>query len=144
MAISYAERGGTKGYQVRVTRDGKQYAKFFNSKNKGAKKQASEYEHDLLELLGTPNTAKGSKRSIRTNTGIRNISEVIGKYGTPSFRTRFRKENGKWAARDVSIKEHGRTKALKIAKKIHRENHIPVDIVSNVYPDPDVVERKLQ
>lgn len=135
MSISYADRGGTKGYQVRVMRNGKQYTKFFNARERGAKKKAQEYERQLLELLGTPaNAGRGKKRPVRTNTGIRNISEGIGKYGTPCFRATFRKADGHWASLDVSIEKHGRTKALQIAKQIRRERHVE-------HPDKDVKRR---
>lgn len=128
MTISYADRGGTKGYQVRVTRNGVQHTKFFNAKQRGAKKRAQEYEQQLLEILGPAvNATRGKKRPVKTNTGMRYISETVGKYGTPCFRATFRREDGRWVARDVSIAEHGRTKALRIAKQIHRERHIPAE-----------------
>ncbi len=127
MAISFADRGGTKGYQVRITRNGKQYSKFFNAKKRGAKKRAEEYEQQLLEMLGPPTTTSGAKRPVRTNTGIRYITESTGKYGTACFRVTFREENGHWASRDVSIDHHGRTAALRIAKQIHRDRHVPAE-----------------
>lgn len=145
MAISYADRGGTVGYQVRVTRNGKQYTKFFNAKKKGAKKAAHNYEKELLQLLGpATNSQKGKKRSVRTNTGIRYITETVGKYGTSCFRVTFRDESGRWASRDVSIDHHGRTKALKIAKQIHKEKHIPAEKdVANKPPTPNEVRKSL-
>ena len=127
MTISYANRGGSKGYQVRVTRNGQQYTKFFSSKTKGAKKLAQDYERQLLDLLGPATSGKGKKRPVRTNTGIRYITETTGKYGTACFRVTFREETGHWASRDVSIDQHGRTKALRIAKQIHKDRHVPAD-----------------
>ena len=124
MSISFAERGGAKGYQVRVTRNGRQYSKFFSARVRGAKKRAQEYEQELLEELGPPKSSKGKRRPVRTNTGIRYISETTGKYGTPCFRVTFRQANGHWASRDVSIAMHRRTKALRLAKQIHRERHV--------------------
>ena len=143
MAISFADRGGTKGYQVRVTRNGKQYTKFFNASERGAKKRAQEYEQELLEMLGPPSKGSGTKRPVRTNTGIRYITETTGKYGTACFRVTFRQENGHWASRDVSIDQHGRTEALKIAKQIHRENHIPAEKDKKSTPSPRTVRRRL-
>jgi hypothetical protein len=143
MTVSYATRGGTKGYQVRVTRDGNQYTKFFNAKKRGAKTQAQEYEQQLLEMLESPKAGKGKKRSVRTNTGIRYITETTGKSGVICFRVTFREENGHWGSRDVSIGKHGRTGAMKIAKRIHRENHIPVKQNTKPAPSPATVRRRL-
>ena len=127
MTISYADRGGSKGYQVRITRNGQQYTKFFSAKVKGAKKQAQIYESQLLDLLGPAPSGRGRKRPVRTNTGIRYITETTGKYGTDCYRVTFREANGHWASRDVSIAQHGRTKALSIAKQMHRERHVPAN-----------------
>ena len=145
MTISYADRGGSKGYQVRITRNGKQYSKFFNTKEKGAKKRAQEYERELLEMLGPAASGRGKKRPIRTNTGMRYITETTGKYGTDCFRVTFREEDGHWASRDVSIEQHGRTKALRIAKQIHRDRHIPVAQEGKTKsPNPRAVRRLLE
>ena len=144
VSISYADRGGAKGYQVRVTRNGKQYAKFFNVKEKGARKKAKEYERQLLELLGPPRSQVGDERPVRTNTGIRHISEATGKYGTKCFRVSFRQKDGKWTSRDVSIDFHGRDKAMRIAKKIHRDRHVPLKKSKfPKTPSPKIVRRTL-
>jgi hypothetical protein len=144
MTISYADRGGTKGYQVRITRNGKQYTKFFNSKERGARKRAQEYERKLIEILGpSVNATRGKKREVRTNTGVRYISETVGKYGTPCIRVTFRQANGNWASRDVSIEVHGRTKALQIAKRLRKEKHVPPEKVEVVKPPSPKAVRKM-
>lgn len=143
MTISYATRSGAKGYQVRVTRNGKQYSKFFSARKRGARKQAQEYEKQLLEMLGPPNSTRGRKREVRTNTGIRYITETVGKHGTACFRVTFRQANGHWGSRDVSIEKHGRTAAMKIARQIHREKHIPAEKQNATSPSPASIRRKL-
>lgn len=146
MTVSYAERGGSKGYQVRVTRNGKQYTRFFSAKQRSAKKQAQEYERQLLEMLGPPtNAGRGKKRPVRTNTGVRYITETTGKCGRPCFRVSFRRESGYWGSRDISIEKHGRTAALKIAKEIRVKLHVehPAKDVKRKVPSPRTVNREL-
>ena len=144
MAISYADRGGTKGYQVRVTRNGKQYTKFFNARQRGAKKRAEAYEAELIEMLGPAPVGRGKRRPVRTNTGIRYVTETVGKYGTACFRVTFREESGHWASREVSIDKHGRTRALGIAKQIHKDRHIPAEKeLLKKPPSPRTVKKTL-
>ncbi len=143
MSISFADRGGSKGYQVRVTRNGKQYSKFFNANQRGAKKQAEEYERQLLEMLGPPSKGRGRKRPVRTNTGMRYISETIGKYGTSCFRVTYREESGNWASRDISIDHNGRAAALRRAKEIHRLRHVPGESDKLSTPSPQKVKEEL-
>jgi len=147
MTVSYAERGGSTGYQVRVTRNGKQYTRFFNARERGAKKRAREYERELLKILGPPtNAGRGKKRPVRTNTGVRYITETTGKYETPCFRVSFRRETGHWGSRDVSICRHGRTAAMRIAKHLHHKLHVehPEKDVKSKLPSPRTVDRQLR
>lgn len=144
MGISYADRGGTKGYQVRVMRNGKQYSKFFNARERGAKKKAEAYEKKLLKMLGPIRSDKGDKRPVRTNTGIRYISDAVGKYGTDCIRVTYRGEDGRWGSRDISVEKHGRDKAIRMAKKFHREFHTNLVSEKKVKsPSPKTVKRAL-
>ncbi len=123
MSISFADRNGVTGYQVRVTRNKKQYSKFFSSKIKGAKKLAKEYENELIKKLGPPVFNQIKQFPVRTNTGFRYISETINTNGKPSFRILIRNSEGRWKATDVSIEKYGKEKALKKAKQIVKERH---------------------
>jgi hypothetical protein len=117
VSISFASFGGTEGYYVRVTRHGKTHAKFFKKK-----KEAQQYEKELIARLPPPKSQKGKQKGkVKTNTGIRRIVEAENRWGSPCYRVYWRTVDGQPRCSEVSIAKHGKAKALKIAKGIKRE-----------------------
>jgi hypothetical protein len=116
MSISLADRNGCEGYQVRVTRNGKCYSKFFK-KVRGAKKAAVAYEKKLLEELGPPQTQIGAVRSKRKNRGLWESESN----GIPYVCASSRYPNGSPKTIMVSIRKHGKMKAFQLARKKKQE-----------------------
>jgi hypothetical protein len=117
MSISLADRNGCEGYQVRVTRNGKCYSKFFR-KTRGAKKAATEYEAKLLKKLGPRKSQVGSVRSRRkVNRGLWE-SDIKG---NPYVCASSRYPNGTPKTIMVSVRKHGKVKAYEIARKKKRQ-----------------------
>lgn len=117
MSISLADRNGCEGYQVRVTRNGRCYSKFFR-KVRGAKKAAVEYEQDLLQRLGPPKSQVGSVRSRRKVN--RGLWESVIK-GNPYVCASSRYPNGTPKTIMVSVRKHGKYMAYEIARKKKRQ-----------------------
>ena len=117
MAISRMEHG----YQVRVMRQGRLYSRFFKRK-----RDAQKFERDLKRVLGPPTSQKGWIRGPRkTTTGIPRIVERTfrrkGRTPVEVFIVYWRTPDGKPRYSTVSIRKHGREKALRLAKRIKRE-----------------------
>ena len=121
MSISAIQSGKKKRYLVRVTRRGKQYSKTF-----GSKREAVQYEKELLEKLGPPKSQKGiPKNTPAPNTGIKRIVKRkfkrAGRNPVNVYTVYWRTPQGDPRYSNISIDYWGEKKALAMAKKKKRE-----------------------
>jgi hypothetical protein len=122
MSISVIQSGKKKRYLVRVTRRGKQHAKMF-----ARKRDAVQFENELLKNLGPPKSQKGVPKNTPApkSTGIKRIVKRKfkrhGRKPVNVYTVYWRTPQGEPRYTNISIDVWGAKKALALAKKKKRE-----------------------
>jgi hypothetical protein len=122
MSISVIQSNKKKRYIVRVTRRGKQHSKLF-----ATKREAVQFEKELLENLGPPQSQKGIPKNTRApkSTGIKRIVKRKFKRSDRNavnvYTVYWRTREGEPRYSNISIDYWGEKKALALAKKKKRE-----------------------
>ena len=122
MSISVIQSGKKKRYLVRVTRRGKQHSKTFTTK-----REAIQFEQELLEKLGPPKSQKGIPKNTPApkGTGIKRIVKRKfkrrGRNAVNVYTVYWRTPEGEPRYTNISIDYWGEKKALSMAKKKKRE-----------------------
>ena len=113
------------GYYVRVTRNGKQYAKFFSDSREGGKRKAlqSARKHEAVLLAELPEVNRRGKITARNNSGRVGVSRSSSvrrgheyEYWQASWSDGSEKKSVKF-----SINKYGEDKARRMAIKARRE-----------------------
>lgn len=119
-----------KGWQVRVAWQTKLYTKWFSDSvwkgKQKAFKAAVEYRNELEQNLGKPRSNQPYRPVLppRSKTGYSGIY-LIPDRGVPSFEIVYKPEPGVIKKTRVSIRKHGKEKALELALQIQRERSAP-------------------
>ena len=118
MSISMIKTGSKPRFLVRVTRRGKQTSKTFTTK-----KEAQQFEKELLAKLGPPKSQKGVPKSTPApkSTGIKRIVKRKfhrkGRNPVMVYTVYWRTPDGQPRYTNISIDHWGEKKALALAKK---------------------------
>jgi hypothetical protein len=118
MSISVINTGSKPRYLVRITRKGKQHSKTFASK-----REAQQYEKELLGKLGPPKSQKGIAKNTPApkSTGIKRIVkrkfQRKGRNPVWVYTVYWRTPDGQPRYTNISIDHWGDKKALALAKK---------------------------
>jgi hypothetical protein len=122
MSISVIQSGKKRRYLVRVTRRGKQHSKTFASK-----REANQFEKQLLDKLGPPKSQKGIPKNTPApkGTGIKRIVkrkfQRRGRNPVNVYTVYWRTPEGEPRYTNISIDYWGEKEALTLAKKKKRE-----------------------
>ena len=122
MSISVIESGKNKRYLVRVTRRGKQHSKTFSTK-----REAGQFEKELLGKLGPAKSQKGVPKNTPApkGTGIKRIVKRKfkrrGRNPVNVYTVYWRTPEGEPRYTNISIDYWGEKKSLAMAKKKKRE-----------------------
>ena len=115
---------GTKGYMVRVSRQGKMHNRFFSDKECGGKRKAlslaREHYDELVKKLPPPSTSKDvvSVRNTSGRVGVHlaiNPSENWSDVQYSSYVASWKNDEGKRKKISFSVEKYGKRKALELA-----------------------------